>query len=648
MKQLILIIVFLRKKINCGSKPCFEYSCDECNSEEYGSCTKCRDGFQLIDGKCPCGDSSCALCENGFAGYGLCFLCKKGYFIFLNDCYCLKNNCEQCAENGCYKCKAGYFFNDTTKECEKESEEDKFKCYDENCESCSSNEKGGCDYCIDGYVEKKGECIQLPIPDENNTCPEGYYFYKNKCEEKCGGVNCTIANSYYSETYYTCSSNKCLVCVNNELRIFSGCNNTEECSLMGGCLNCITSDVCLICNQGYYLLGGKCIKCIEGCSICSNNNTCEYCMSGYSIDSDKLCNLTNIFDYNLDIYNNRKNVLINVYFPEEIPIITIPIKSDSVKLTEELIETTPETQAQEQNNMNLFIDCDKYCLKCLQNTGECLECEDSYTLKNNKCIIQCSENCLSCSFKNGYEICNTCKLGYDVKNGKCSRECIDDNCNDCPNDIRVCTECKSGQKLFDGICGEQSVTCPKTFPNCLYCYKQEKCLECLEGFELDKVTGLTCKKKTSYISIIFTILGIGIIFVGIISFCVYQKKKSDNMKFYICKHCGNVVTIVDEEIPTCCGEDMKELRANTTDGAVEKHVPVYDINESEINVTVGSVEHPMLDNHYINFIALVDSDKIIKVDLKPGDKPVATFPYIKGSKIYEYCNLHGLWVKDVK
>ena len=524
-----LIIIFLKKKINCGSKPCFEYSCDECETEEYGKCIKCRDGFQLVDGTCPCSDSSCALCENGFAGYHLCYLCKKGYFIFSNDCYCSINNCEQCSENGCYKCIIGYFFNETSKECQKENEENKTECYDEYCDSCSSNEKGGCDYCKDGYALKRGECSPLPIPYENNTCPDEYYFSNNKCELKCGGINCTILNiNFFTGIYYTCPSNKCLVCVNNELKIFSGCDNSEECSLIPGCLNCITSDECIICNQGYYLLGGVCIKCIEGCAICSNNITCEYCMSGYTIDSDKKCNLTNDFDFNLDIYNNRKNLLIEFYFPEEIPIVTIPIKTESVQLTQELIDTTLVSQAQAQDNMNnLYIECDKNCIKCLQNTGECLECDNLYTLKNNKCILSCSENCLSCSLKNGFEVCNRCKSGYDVKNGKCSRECLDDNCNDCPNDSRICKECKSGTKLFDGICGEESVTCPRIFPNCHYCYKEEKCLECLEGFELDNVTELTCKKKTNYLSTIFTILGIGIIFVGIISFCIYQKRKND-------------------------------------------------------------------------------------------------------------------------
>jgi len=522
-----LFIIFLKKKINCGNKSCFEYSCDECQTEEYGKCRKCRDGFQLIDGTCPCSDSSCALCENGFAGYNLCHLCKKGYYNFGLDCYCLINNCEQCSENGCFKCISGYFFNDTSRKCEEENEEDKFKCYDEHCESCSSDEKGGCEYCIDGYIDKRGECYQLPIPDENNTCPEGYYNSQNICKEICRGINCTILHiNIFGEKYYTCPSNKCLVCVNNELRIFSECDNSNECSSIEGCLNCITSDECLICNQGYYLLGGICIKCIEGCSICSNNRTCEYCISGYTIDSEKKCNLTSNFDFNLDIYNIHKNILIKKNFPEEIPIATIPIRSDLVKITEEPIESISETQIKEENNMNLIIDCDKNCIKCLQNTGECLECDNSYILRDNKCI-HCSENCVSCSFKNGFEVCNMCKSGYDMKYGKCSRECIDDNCKDCPNDLRICKECKLGKKLFDGICGEESVSCPRIFPNCHYCYKEEKCLECLEGFEVDQATGFTCKRKTNYLSIIFTILGIGIIFVGIISFCVYQKRKSD-------------------------------------------------------------------------------------------------------------------------
>lgn len=120
------------------------------------------------------------------------------------------------------------------------------------------------------------------------------------------------------------------------------------------------------------------------------------------------------------------------------------------------------------------------------------------------------------------------------------------------------------------------------------------------------------------------------------------------MKFYVCKKCGNIITIKEDEINVCCDETMQELIPNTTDGALEKHVPVYEIIANKIKVTVGSVEHPMLDNHYINFVALINDNGVIKIDLKPGDKPTVMLPYIKNSKIYEYCNLHGLWEKTVE
>lgn len=118
------------------------------------------------------------------------------------------------------------------------------------------------------------------------------------------------------------------------------------------------------------------------------------------------------------------------------------------------------------------------------------------------------------------------------------------------------------------------------------------------------------------------------------------------MKFYRCKKCGNI--IASKDTPICCGEEMEELVPNTIDAALEKHVPIYEINNDKIKVTIGEVEHPMLDNHYITFIAQISNDEVNMIKLNPGDKPCATFDYIENSKIYEYCNLHGLWVTDIK
>ena len=119
-------------------------------------------------------------------------------------------------------------------------------------------------------------------------------------------------------------------------------------------------------------------------------------------------------------------------------------------------------------------------------------------------------------------------------------------------------------------------------------------------------------------------------------------------KFLICKKCGNLVGLIHDSgvRPVCCGEEMTELTANTTDAALEKHVPVIAADGNTVTVTVGSVEHPMLDAHYIQFIILETNQGYQKKDLKPGDAPVAKFALSDGETAvaaYEYCNLHGLW-----
>ena len=124
------------------------------------------------------------------------------------------------------------------------------------------------------------------------------------------------------------------------------------------------------------------------------------------------------------------------------------------------------------------------------------------------------------------------------------------------------------------------------------------------------------------------------------------------MKFYRCEQCGNIVTkLNDSGVPVvCCGEPMKELVPGSSDGAFEKHVPAVKADGSKITVTVGEVEHPMMEEHYIQFIAL-ETDKGFQIkNLKPGEKPVAEFVLADGEKAvaaYEYCNLHGLWVKEI-
>ncbi len=123
------------------------------------------------------------------------------------------------------------------------------------------------------------------------------------------------------------------------------------------------------------------------------------------------------------------------------------------------------------------------------------------------------------------------------------------------------------------------------------------------------------------------------------------------MVFYRCGKCGNFVTFLGEKkaTPVCCGEPMTEVIANTTDAAVEKHVPVITVDGNKVTVRVGSVNHPMLEEHYIQFIILETKKGCQKKDLKPGEEPAATFVLTDDDQpvsAYEYCNLHGFWKAD--
>ena len=124
------------------------------------------------------------------------------------------------------------------------------------------------------------------------------------------------------------------------------------------------------------------------------------------------------------------------------------------------------------------------------------------------------------------------------------------------------------------------------------------------------------------------------------------------MKFYKCEKCGSFVIKINEAActPVCCGEPMAELIPGTSDGAHEKHVPVVEVNGNKVTVKVGEVEHPMMEAHYIQYIWLETDKGFMQKDLKPEEKPVAEFVLADGEKAvaaYEFCNLHGLWKKEI-
>ena len=120
-------------------------------------------------------------------------------------------------------------------------------------------------------------------------------------------------------------------------------------------------------------------------------------------------------------------------------------------------------------------------------------------------------------------------------------------------------------------------------------------------------------------------------------------------KFFVCKHCGNMIGLLhDAGVPMmCCGEKMVELVPNTTDAAQEKHVPVATVEGNKVVVNVGSVDHPMLDEHWIQWVYLETDNGGHRKVLNPGEKPNVVFALTEDEKplaVYEYCNLHGLWV----
>ena len=119
-------------------------------------------------------------------------------------------------------------------------------------------------------------------------------------------------------------------------------------------------------------------------------------------------------------------------------------------------------------------------------------------------------------------------------------------------------------------------------------------------------------------------------------------------KFYICSHCGNIIAFVrDKGVPVmCCGQKMTEIVAGSTDAAVEKHVPVISQEGNIVTVSVGSTLHPMLEEHYIEWISLETNLGNQRKVLQPNAEPKAQFALLEGEQVvtaYAYCNLHGLW-----
>lgn len=126
------------------------------------------------------------------------------------------------------------------------------------------------------------------------------------------------------------------------------------------------------------------------------------------------------------------------------------------------------------------------------------------------------------------------------------------------------------------------------------------------------------------------------------------------LNLYYCETCKNLVEVLNNN-PTlklqCCGKDMKKIEPNTTDAATEKHVPVINIEDNSLFIQVGEVMHPMSEEHYISCIYVVDDlGNYEKITLTPSDNPEISVEINENAKkinVYSYCNLHGLWKKEI-
>ena len=123
-------------------------------------------------------------------------------------------------------------------------------------------------------------------------------------------------------------------------------------------------------------------------------------------------------------------------------------------------------------------------------------------------------------------------------------------------------------------------------------------------------------------------------------------------KFFICKHCGNLIGLIDNRgVPMlCCGEKMAELVPNTVEASAEKHLPAVTAAGDAVTVQVGSELHPMLEAHHIAFVYVETGRGGQRKCLKAGEEPVLRFSFADDDKpvaVYAYCNLHGLWKTEL-
>ena len=622
MKKLIkIIIIFLQIFLNftlLTSKDCFEYSCEKCINSEYGSCTKCKENFILMDGTCPCYDYACNVCDTSYVG-SRCYFCDENFQLNeQNQCVCEDPNCEICEKNGCLKCRSGY--NISSNLCTK-NENDQNNCLDENCNQCLNTvEKYTCTKCNKGYELVMGKCEELK-KIKYFYCEDSDYYpsFDGYCYPKCGGAKC---ENYIYYNYKECL-NKCLLCKNNDLYIIIDCENEssiENCSVQKN------NNECAVCNVGYYKIRGQCEKCQKGCKKCSDKYTCFYCDHNYNLLNNGTCEeITKNSDKEIqEKFSEFKNQYLtakNNYYQ---------LKNINENQTNITIEDKCEVQhcsvcSKLVNNYCLLCDLDYeningecYAKNCkIKNCEECEEkdvcsyCEDGYYLENNSCKMTCDiENCETCSTpfycdkcKKGYEFngiecklkcsisnclecnifdkCNKCNNGYYLKsNGYCSK-CKTDNCKICSvyNNIETCHICDNDFYLENDKC---SKIC--TIKNCEYCLRNENvCAKCKKNCKL-KGDKCSCKNIGLIVGLVITFSIL--ISVVIIIVVIYKKRMNER------EQRNNVIEIeIDNRINNENNRinnnnnyrNIIENNQNNNSNNLENNYPYIDNEKNNIN-----------------------------------------------------------------
>ena len=125
----------------------------------------------------------------------------------------------------------------------------------------------------------------------------------------------------------------------------------------------------------------------------------------------------------------------------------------------------------------------------------------------------------------------------------------------------------------------------------------------------------------------------------------------DNNKFYVCEHCGNLIGMIHDAgiHMMCCGQKMTKLEPGVVEASHEKHIPVVTVEDNIVTVTIGSVEHPMVEEHHIVWVYLQTDRGGQRKCLEVGKAPVVSFALADEKPVaaYAYCNIHGLWKTEI-